>query len=184
VYQIGTAAPEAEAVDWLKDWRLVHAPEPVIPEPGGEASSLLGKPAKTFKLPLLGGGEFDLEKEKGNIVILDFWASWCAPCVKALPELIEAMSQFPPERVKLVAINQGEPAEQVKKFIEGRGWQLAVATDPAQAVAPQYGVEAFPHTVIVGPDGNVAWVKSGYTPDGDIEAAEAVKELLSKLGNR
>ena len=58
------------------------------------------------------------------------------------------------------------------------GDKLTVAMDSAQKVAGQYGVSGIPHTVIVGPDGKVAWVKTGYSPEGPAEAAEAIKKLL------
>jgi thiol-disulfide isomerase/thioredoxin len=180
VYIIRTSLPPPTvAMKSLADWRLVYAPEPVLPETGGESSPSLGKTAQTFKLPLLGGGEFDLEKEKGKVIVLDFWATWCGPCVKALPELIQAMSTFPTDRVKLIGVNQSEPAPSVKSFLEARNWPLTVALDAGQIVARQYGVDGIPHTVIVGPDGKVAWVKTGYSPDGGVEAANAVKQLLA-----
>ena len=183
VYTIRTTAPAASAtMKSLKDWRLANAPEPVLPETGGESSPTLGKEAKTFKLPLLGGGDFDLSQEKGKVIVLDFWATWCGPCIKSLPGLIKAMSAFPTERVKLIGLNQGEPAEQVKRFLETRDWKLTVAMDASQSVARQYGVDGIPHTVIVGPDGKVAWVKTGYSADGELEAAAAVKKLLETSG--
>jgi thiol-disulfide isomerase/thioredoxin len=180
IYAISTSMPEpAAAANPLKDWRLVFAPEPVLPEAGGDSSQAVGKVAGIFKLPLLGGGDFDLDKEKGKVVVLDFWATWCGPCVQSLPGLIEAMSAFPADRVKFIGVNQSEPAEQVKRFLETRGWKLTVAMDASQTVAHQYGVDGIPHTVIVGPDGKVAWVKTGYSPGGDAEAANAVKQLLA-----
>jgi thiol-disulfide isomerase/thioredoxin len=162
----------------LADWHLTYAPEPVLPESGGESSPLIGKEAKTFKLPLLGGGEFDLSAEKGKVIVLDFWATWCGPCVKSLPGLIEVMSAFPADRVKLIGVNQSEPADLVKRFLETRDWKLVVAMDTRQSVARDYGVDSIPHTVIVGPDGNVAWVKTGASAEGESEAAAAVKKLL------
>jgi thiol-disulfide isomerase/thioredoxin len=180
VHTIRTSPPEpVPAMKSLEDWRLVYAPEPVLPETGGESSPAIGKTAKAFKLPLLGGGEFDLAKEKGRIVVLDFWATWCGPCIKSLPGLIEAMSAFPGEQVKLIGVNQSEPAEQVKRFLETRRWPLTVVMDAGQSVARQYGVDGIPHTVIVGPDGNVVWVKTGYSPNGATEAASAIKQLLT-----
>ena len=180
IYTIRTTPPEPAAViNSLKDWRLVYAREPVLPGGAGDGSPTLGKMAKTFKLPLLSGGEFDLEKEKGKIIVLDFWATWCGPCVQSLPGLIEAMSAFPADRVKLIGMNQSEPADQVKRFLETRGWKLTVAMDATQNVAHQYGVDGIPHTVIIGPDGKVAWVKTGYSRDGDTEASNAVKQLLA-----
>ncbi|MGB8356842.1 MAG: TlpA disulfide reductase family protein [Chthoniobacteraceae bacterium] len=180
VYIIRTSMPDSNTtMKSLHSWSLVYAPEPVIPEPGGDSSPTLGKDAKVFKLSLLDGGDFDLAREKGNIIVLDFWATWCGPCVKSLPGLIEAMSTFPAGHVKLIGVNQSEPPDQVKRFLETRGLKLTVAMDEGQTVAQQYGVDGIPHTVIIGPDGKVAWVKSGYSPDGETEAADAVKKLLA-----
>jgi peroxiredoxin len=180
VYTIRTSMPPpTAAMKALEDWRLVFAPEPVLPETGGESSPALGKEAKPFKLPLLGGGDFDLAGEKGHVVVLDFWATWCGPCIKSLPTMIEALAAFPTDRVKLIGVNQSEPAEQVKRFIETRSWNLTVAMDSGQKVARDYGVDGIPHTVIVGPDGKVAWVKTGYHPDAAAEAANVIKQLLT-----
>jgi peroxiredoxin len=164
----------------LDAWRWELAPEPVLPETGGESSPLLGKEAAVFKLPLLGGGDFDLANEKGKVVVLDFWATWCGPCVKSLPGLIDALSAFSPEQVKLIGVNQGEGGEVVKRFLEARNLKMIVAMDGSQTVARQYGVEGIPHTVIIGPDGKVVWVKTGYSPEGAKEAAVAISKLLKK----
>ena len=180
IFVVRTSMPEpTTTMNSLQDWRLVFAPEPVLPETGGEGSPMLGKAAPAFKLTLLGGGDFDLAQERGKVVVLDFWATWCGPCIKSLPGLIEAMSAFPADQVKLIGVNQGEGGEVVKRFLEARGLKLTVAMDGTQSVARQYGVDGIPHTVIVGPDGKVAWVKTGFSPDGDTEAANAVKQLLA-----
>jgi peroxiredoxin len=180
IHTIRTAPPAATAaIRAVKDWQLTFAPEPVLPETGGESSPLLGKAAASFKLPLLAGGEFELGKEKGKVVVLEFWATWCGPCIKAVPALTEALSAFPDERVKLIGVNQSEPGEQVKRFIETRGWKLTVAMDAGQNVGKQFGVDGIPHTVIVGPDGKVAWVKSGASSDTAAEVVKAVQELLA-----
>ena len=181
VYVIRTTPGEpSAAMRMVQDWHLVFAPEPVLPTTGGESSALLGTQAKGFKLPLLGGGFFDLSEEKGNVVVLDFWATWCGPCIRSLPGLIESMAALPADRVKFVGVNQGEPAAQVKRFLDTRGWKLTVAMDESQSVGRQYGAEAIPHTVIVGRDGKIAWVKTGFTPDGETEAAEEVKKITRR----
>ena len=180
VFSLQTSKPApSDSMRSLASWHLIPAVEPVIPGGGGESSPTLGKEAATFKLPLLAGGDFDLKADRGKVVVLDFWATWCAPCIKSIPDLIEAIGAFPKEQVKLIGVNQGESAEAVKRFIETRQWQFTVAMDADQKVAQQYGVSGIPHTVIVGPDGKVAWVKTGFSPEGAAEAAQAIKTLLS-----
>ena len=179
VYVIRTTAPDLTATSRaLENWRLVNAPEPVIPEGNSQSSPLVGKDAAAFSLPLLAGGDFDLASEKGHIVILDFWATWCGPCIKSLPGLIDTVAGFPADRVKLIGVNQGESAEQVKRFLEARGLKLTVAMDGDQSIGQKYGVDAIPRTIIVGPDGKVAWEQTGYDPDGDSAASDAIKKLL------
>ena len=179
VYTIRNTLPNPTvAARAVNGWRLAYAPEPVLPETGGEGSALLGKAAPVFKAQDAGRRRLRFGPAKRVRGDPGFLATWCGPCIKSLPGLIETMAQFPAERVKLVGLNQAEAPEQVKRFLETRGWKLAVAMDAGQNVARQYGVDGIPHTVIVGPDGKVAWVKTGYSPDAETEAAEAVKKLL------
>ena len=79
-----------------------------------------------------------------------------------------------------MGVNQGETSDKVKKFLDLRGWKLQVALDGDQRVGKNFGVEGIPHTVIVGPDGKIAWTSTGYTADGAQKAAEAVRKLLEK----
>jgi len=173
-----TPPPPTAASRALEDWHLVNAPEPVIPAGNGEASPLLGKDAPTFTLPMLTGGDFDLSAEKGHVVVLDFWATWCGPCVRSLPGLVKLVDAFPAEKVRLFGINQGEAPEQVKHFLEAHGLRLRVAMDADQGIGRKYGVDAIPRTIIVGPDGKVAWDQTGYDPDGEAGATEVIQKLL------
>ena len=92
--------------------------------------------------------------------------------------MIETTGQFPADKVKFIAVNQAEAPEQVKRFLETRQWSMTVALDAGQAVSKQYGMEAIPYTVIVGPDGKVAWVQTGFAEDGDEKVSEEIKTLL------
>ena len=175
-----TSPPDNAAMLALREWKLQFAPEPVLPESGGQSSPLLNQDAKAFKLPLLAGGDFDLTVEKGKVIVLDFWATWCGPCIKSLPQLIDEMSAFDPKLVRFIGINQAEDKETVKTFLATRGWKFEVALDANQRVGQSFGVEGIPHTVVIGPDGKVAYVKTGYESDGAKQVAEAVKKLLKK----
>lgn len=170
--------PPPAALSALSEWKLAPTPDPVPPEDDGKESPLAGKPAPEFKLPMLEGDDFDLSKAKGKVVVLDFWATWCGPCVKSLPGLIEAMAEFPSGEVMFVAVNQGESKDQVTKFLSARGWEMPVAFDADQKVAKKFSVEGIPHTVVIDRDGKIAFTKTGAAPDGAKKIAAAVQQAL------
>ena len=92
-----------------------------------DSGSLIDLPAPGLKANLLDGKEFDLSKQKGKVVVLDFWATWCGPCVRALPALMKATSSFPENKVVFVAVNQGEKAKQIPETKElGESWWLSI----------------------------------------------------------
>ena len=173
-----TAPAATPALSSYRNWRLRLAPEPVLPESGGQSSELLGKLAPLFKLPMLDGFEFDLAAQRGKTVVLDFWATWCGPCVQSMPGVIEAMKSFSTEKAVFVAVNQAENPAQIKKFLTQRKWELPVALDSNQGVGSKYGVEGIPYQVVISPEGMVVWVNSGFRPGGEEALRKAVQAAI------
>lgn len=173
-----TSPPETDALRAVTGWQMNMAAPPQIAETSGTEAAQIGTDVKSFTLPFLEGGEFVLEKQRGKVVVLDFWASWCAPCLKALPEIMEALKGLPSDQVHLIGVNQGEPAPQVRTFLSTRRWNLSTVLDVDQAVGKQFGVDSIPHTVVIGPDGKVALVKTGYSEAAAGKIVAKVRELL------
>ncbi len=150
------------------------------PMSGGDVDSLVGEAAPDFELPLLDGGESALADHRGeDIVILDFWATWCGPCIQAMPALMDVASEYRDRNVVFYAINLRESEDQVKGFLETRDWNLVVPMDADGSVADAYGVTGIPHTVIVGKDGTLEKVHVGFSPTLKESLSNEIERLLA-----
>ena len=143
----------------------------------------VGDPAPDFELATLSGDTLRLSDYAGRPVILNFWATWCAPCRLEMPELQRAQTEFDAiENGPIVlAINQGDSAEQVSEFFDEVGLTLPAVLDTEIVVGKTYGAFFLPTTVIVGPDGNVAAVHRGMLSRKELDAYLA--EIASAEGS-
>lgn len=157
------AETDSLASSAFEGWQFIDAPEPRIQrEDGAPESPLIGKSAPKFDLTRLDGKTFSLSKQKGKIVVLEFWATWNRDCVKMMPEVEAAVAAFPPGSVVHLAINQGESPVMVNQFLEGRKWQSKpVAIDTNQKIARLFEVDRVPYIVVIRPDRQISWIHSG-----------------------
>lgn len=153
---------------------------PEVGENASAAMTLQGQPAPEFSIELLDGGKVDLASHRDkNVVILDFWATWCGPCVQALPIISSVAAEYKDKGVVFYAVNQQEDAADVKKFLETEKLAFPVAMDRESKVAQLYKVEGIPQTVIIGKDGKVVAVHVGFDP----ELKSVLKKDLDALLN-
>jgi thiol-disulfide isomerase/thioredoxin len=161
-----------------KDAKKVDSFEPKRPEPA--ASGLKGKPAPAFTLDLAGGGTFDLAQQKGkNVVILDFWASWCGPCRQAMPIYAKVASEYKDKGVVFYGVNIAESPETIKKFLEQTKLEIAVAMDAEGKVAGQYQAASIPMSVIIDKTGVVQVVHVGLAPNLETELRAELDAILA-----
>jgi thiol-disulfide isomerase/thioredoxin len=189
VYENAGEAPEItfqpagrQRVDFIA--ALVDRPPPTVagagaigemPQPRQDPGAALeGKPAPVFDLPLLAGGSVELEKLKGQVVVLDFWATWCPPCREALPRLHEVGKWARNEElpVHVYAVNcweEGDANEAkmkiVDNFWQGHKYTLPVAMDLDDSVVTAYLVTGIPTTVVIRSDGVVHSYHVGAPPN-------------------
>ena len=134
-----------------------------------EQSSL----APGFSLPSLDGTEKALKDFQGKFVLLNFWASWCAPCIAEMPALERVHQTFKEEGLVVVSVNVDTEAarEQVVKMVEKKGISFSVFLDPKMQVAESYGLSGFPESFFIGPKGHRL---SFYDPEKKNTAARVV----------
>ncbi len=144
-----------------------------------------GDMAPDFTLPTLDGETVTLSDQKGAIVVLDFWATWCGPCKMGLPKLQELQKWADevnlPLRVLPIDMGERKPTNDekhrlVSTFWKGQGFTMPTLMDYDNKVARAYRVGPIPHTVVVGPDGLIHDVSVGFNP----AHAEHIKEMARK----
>jgi uncharacterized protein (TIGR03435 family) len=101
------------------------------------------------------GAIMDAKSLHGKVVVLEFWATWCGPCVAAIPHLNELADKFKDQPVQFIAITAEDEAT-IKPFLTKRPIHAWVALDTDRAMNSAYGIRAIPHTVVLGKDGKIA----------------------------
>lgn len=135
--------------------------------------------APDFELTLLNGESFRLSDHLGaNVVVLNFWATWCGPCRKEMPELAYFVKEHAEHPVVFVAINVGEPAEAVDRYMRSEEFTFTVGLDIDSEVANQYRVRGLPTTVIISPDGRIRLYESGAIDNADVTMTPVVSTYL------
>lgn len=135
---------------------------------------LLGEPAPKVNAKTLAGEEIALEDLRGKTVVLDFWATWCEPCIKSLPTTREVCERFADRGVVFLAVNAGESAEEIRTFLQAREWDLDPVVDPEAKLSEAFVADAIPQTVLIGPSGTVEAVHVGTT------SMDALEQQLSE----
>lgn len=141
--------------------------------------AMLGNPAPAVELDLLDGGKMTLAQHKGkDVVVLDFWATWCPPCVKGLPVVSKVCADMKDKGVVFYAVNQRENVDTIKSFLEKRELKLLVPLDKTGKAGKAFNVSGIPQTVLIGRDGTVQAVHVGFMPSMEAELKEQLATLV------
>lgn len=137
-----------------------------------------GVPAPAFSAPDLGGQEKSLAQFRGQVVLVDFWATWCPPCVASMPELEATYRSLGARGFVVLGVNQEpESPDRVRGFVRSKGLSFPVLMDPG-AIRRDFGVHSFPTSFLVDREGTICEVFRG--PVSGARLTKAVESLLDK----
>ena len=147
--------------------------------PAGAGSGLRA-PAPHFSLPLRGGATVALADLRGQVVMINFWASWCGPCRQEFPVLDAMYRKYKPMGFTLLAVNVESEREDAERFLSGMPVSFPIAWDADNRVSGAYGVSAMPTTLIVDRKGQVRWLHRAYKPGDENEYLDQVRAMLKE----
>ena len=138
--------------------------------------------AEEFELTALSGEELTLSSFEGALVLLNFWATWCPPCVEEMPSLQNLHDRLDRHELSVLGVNVQEDPETVAEFVERLELAFPIVLDRSGAVSRRYAVRGMPMSYLIAPDGRVLGAKVGFhiwDAEGFPERFRAVLELSS-----
>lgn len=151
---------------------------PPAQAPGGvtpavTTASILGRHRPEFALPDLDGQLRSISEWDGKVIALNFWATWCPPCLKEVPEFVSLQAKYQAAGLQFIGVALQRP-EEVREFVAEHGMNYPVLTGELEVIklAESYGnhIGALPYTVIIDRSGQVAHVKPGVLPTEEAES--------------
>ncbi len=142
------------------------------------SSGLEGQAAPDFALKSSTGENLRLSEYRGDVVMINFWATWCGPCRQEMPILDELYNRYQRVGFNLLGVNIDDDSRKAMQMIEELGVDFPVLFDSKKEVSKLYNVEAMPVTVLVDRDGEVRYVHHGYKPGYEDKYLDQVRSLL------
>jgi len=134
--------------------------------------------APDFTLKSLEGSNLRLEEYRGQVVLINFWASWCGPCRQEMPLLDRLHHRYEDTGFAVLGVNVEGEVKPAQEIVDKTNVTFPVLIDEDQKVSEMYDLEAMPSTVVVDRDGVVRYIHRGYKPGDEAKYIEIVKALI------
>ncbi|MGD8908211.1 MAG: TlpA disulfide reductase family protein [Chromatiales bacterium] len=141
------------------------------------AASLSGA-APDFTLKSRSGENVKLSELRGQVVMVNFWASWCGPCRQEMPLLDQLYRRYQPMGFTLLGVNVEEDSAAADKVLSEIPVSFPILYDSKNQVSERYQVSAMPSTVMIDRDGNVRYLHHGYQPGYEERYQQQIRELI------
>ncbi len=135
-------------------------------------------PAPDFTLPSLDGGNLRLQEYRGQVVLVNFWASWCGPCRQEMPLLERMHQRYQDAGFAVLGVNVEGEERPARTLAQQTGVTFPILIDVGQQVSERYDLGAMPSSVVVDRDGKVRYVHLGYKPGDEAKYLEVIQRLI------
>ena len=139
-----------------------------------------GGPAPAFTLSALTGETAALSQYKGQVVMVNFWATWCGPCQQEMPLLDQMYKKYKVAGFTLLGVSVDKDAAPVKDLMARRPVSFPVLQDPANQVRKAYHVDEMPSAVIIDRKGEIRYIHRGYKPGDENEYQDRIRQLIKE----
>jgi thiol-disulfide isomerase/thioredoxin len=138
----------------------------------------VGSPAPEITVQRMSGKAVSVSSYRGQVLLLDVWASWCGPCKQELPMLDDIAARLRHKGVEVLAVSVDQERDNVVKFLGSRGrWALTIAHDPRGEIADRLQPEKMPTSYIIDREGIIRYVNYGFVPSD----ASTIERRLADL---
>jgi len=144
-------------------------------------ASNIANPIATELTP---ASEFNLDDYRGQLVYLDFWASWCGPCKASFPWMKRLQSTYKSQGLQIVAISVDQEADDAEKFLAKYQPNFEIVADPGGTLAKQYEILAMPSSYLIGPQGNILWSHKGFRKRDQQPLEEKIQAALKAASSQ
>jgi peroxiredoxin len=150
------------------------------PSPEEATLTAVGDPAPALDATTIDGDRFDLADQRGRIVLLNFWATWCPPCQQELPAVRDRIwARFGArDDFALISVAREEAVDTVRRFLAGHDYAWTFATDPDRANFARYADAHIPRNYVIGRDGTIVYQSVGFELE---EFGEMIEVLAVQL---
>ena len=144
------------------------------------AGNLQGAAAPDFALGGLSGPNMRLSEHRGEVVMLNFWATWCGPCRQEMPLLEGIYERYREAGFTVIGVNLDGESDRARRMAEDLGVSFPLLFDEDKSVSKLYGIRAMPVTFLIDRDGMVRHVHQGYRPGFEDRYLEQVRQLVTE----
>jgi peroxiredoxin len=138
--------------------------------------------APPFELAAMAGNTVNLAQYRGQVVMINFWATWCGPCRQEMPLLEQLYRKYKPMGFTLLGVNVEPDSAAAARWLEATPVSFPILFDVDSKVSKLYSVQGMPSTVIVDRKGQVRWVHRGYKPGDENHYLDQVRALVREPG--